>query len=507
MLTKLTVAARQAPAQSISEELVAAIDAAIEIEHAAEDRRKRGKRSSAMFHFAHSLHGALADLGETEALEIVGRLLQMRHPTASDPWADEFPDCPADPLMAFRKNWCLIRFPKGMFECAVALANSIPLPEAQTESQGFARFKTLCRVLQERSGDRPIVLSVKRFAQALRVSETSICLYKQQAAKDGWLQQVAAAIPHSRAATFRFVKSVTTAPKVVQGFSRILTDVGTRGRGRWIESSLAMLSAFASVGARVFDVTLTDIKGGKVEGKHRKNRSMDELCRTIGRTLQEAERNRHNVIIRPRSTTAALIQLDDLDTEKAERMAPHAFLVIRTSPGNHQAWIAVRDALPDFARRLRKGARADPTASGSTRIAGSLNFKTKYAPAFPSVEITHTNSGHVVTTAELDSAGFVVAPEQSRPPRGSAGRRSRKAWPSYQRCVEGAPPTHGEDRPDISRADFTWAMTAIDWGWSIDETAKKLLQESGKARENGERYAVQTATRAAESIELRRASH
>ena len=41
----------------------------------------------------------------------------------------------------------------------------------------------------------------------------------------------------------------------------------------------------------------------------------------------------------------------------------------------------------DFARRLRKGTGADPTASGATRVAGSLNFKDKYAPDFPRVAI------------------------------------------------------------------------------------------------------------------------
>ena len=43
----------------------------------------------------------------------------------------------------------------------------------------------------------------------------------------------------------------------------------------------------------------------------------------------------------------------------------------------------------DFARRLRKGAGADPTASGATRIAGSQNFKEKYSPDFPYVRIVH----------------------------------------------------------------------------------------------------------------------
>jgi hypothetical protein len=270
--------------------------------------------------------------------------------------------------------------------------------------------------------------------------------------------------------------------------------------------ALAMLSAFASVGVRVFDVTVTDIEGEKVERNFRAKRSVDELRRTIRSTLQEATCDRHNVIIRPRSTTASVIQLDDLDTEKAERIAPHAFMVIRTSPGNHQAWIAVKDAPEDFARRLRKGAEADPTASGSTRISGSLNFKTKYAPVFPLVEIVYTNAGHIVTAAELEAGGFVAEPEKLRivAPRVShVSQETRRRWPSYQLCVKGAPPIHQGDRPDISRADFTFCMTAIDWGWSIEDTAQRLMHESTKAQENGERYALTTARNAAAAVERR----
>lgn len=61
--------------------------------------------------------------------------------------------------------------------------------------------------------------------------------------------------------------------------------------------------------------------------------------------------------------------------------------------------------------------------------------------------------------------------------------------------------SHGEDRPDISRADFTWCRTAIEWGWSVQDTAHRLMELSSKARENGERYAVLTATNAAASVE------
>jgi hypothetical protein len=46
-------------------------------------------------------------------------------------------------------------------------------------------------------------------------------------------------------------------------------------------------------------------------------------------------------------------------------------------------------------------------------------------------------------------------------------------------------------------------MTAIDWGWSIEETARRLLQESTKAQENGEKYALTTARNAAAAVERR----
>ena len=273
--------------------------------------------------------------------------------------------------------------------------------------------------------------------------------------------------------------------------------------------ALAMLSAFASVGARAFNLTITDIDGQKVEGRYKPNTPLEQLRRTIGRVLQDAERDRHNVIIRPRSATATLIQLDDLDFAKAERLAPHSVIVFQTSPANYQAWVAVQPgADEDFSRRLRKGAGADATASGSTRIAGSLNFKSKYAPVFPRVDITHTNPGNVTSMAALEQAGFVAAREEPKPPRPPAadrftgkGRHSRKKWPSYAMCLQHAPMTHGEDRPDTSRADFTWCRTAIEWGWSKEATASRLLELSEKARENGERYAVLTATRAAESVE------
>jgi hypothetical protein len=275
--------------------------------------------------------------------------------------------------------------------------------------------------------------------------------------------------------------------------------------------ALAMLSAFASVGARAFNLTLTDITGEKVPGGYKPNRPVEDLRRTIGRVLQDAERHRHNVIIRPRSTAATLIQLDDLDAAKAERIAPHSFIVFQTSPANYQAWVAVEPGAPeDFSRRLRKGTGADATASGSTRIAGSLNFKSKYAPAFPRVDIARTNGGSVTSMAALEQAGFVAPREEPRPPLPSLSSRPARypvkragwrRWPSYEMCLNGAPKgTSGN--PKRSLADFTWCRTAIEWGWSVEATASHLMEVSTKAKENGEAYAAETASSAARSVEI-----
>ena len=47
-------------------------------------------------------------------------------------------------------------------------------------------------------------------------------------------------------------------------------------------------------------------------------------------------------------------------------------------------------------------------------------------------------------------------------------------------------------------------MTAITWGWSVDDTAERLMEESAKARANGKGYADLTARNAALAVERRR---
>ena len=63
--------------------------------------------------------------------------------------------------------------------------------------------------------------------------------------------------------------------------------------------------------------------------------------------------------------------------------------------------------------------------------------------------------------------------------------------------------THGGDKPDISRADFTWCMTALDWGHSGNDVAARLMELSDQAKENGLDYALKTVSNAA-AVQRRR---
>jgi RepB DNA-primase from phage plasmid len=119
------------------------------------------------------------------------------------------------------------------------------------------------------------------------------------------------------------------------------------------------------------------------------------------------------------------------------------FLALETSPGNYQASLALPGAEDkDFARRLRKGTGGDTTASGATRVAGSLNFKDKYAPSFPRVEIHAAYAGRRASADQLERLGLVAKPEAvAQPLRISPARLSpgsNRRWPSYARCEDGA---------------------------------------------------------------------
>ena len=304
----------------------------------------------------------------------------------------------------------------------------------------------------------------------------------------------------------------------------VMTDdrtMQTTGARHDIGQALAMLDAFASVGAGVFDLSTTDINGDPVEGLQRPGQSLEELRRRMSRELQAAEQHRHNVIIRPRSTAALLVQLDDFNPQKAALIEPYAFLVIRTSPGNGQVWLAVSDgpkesakeAAKQFRKRIRRGAGADKSATGATRISGSLNFKPNYAPEFPIVTLAHVNPGRTITTAQLEQAGLIAPAEEPAPPMPPAsvppriapsGTTVSRFWPDYERALRGAPLKKQGNGPDRSLADYMFCRWAAQRGWPAEEIAIKLTEVSTKAQEQARRgddgYAKVTAWNAVQAV-------
>jgi hypothetical protein len=278
-----------------------------------------------------------------------------------------------------------------------------------------------------------------------------------------------------------------------------MAEDGTKAAQR---AARAMLDTFASVGATSFNLTWTNSAGEP--RRSRKGVSLAEITHTMPGMLDSAIADRRNLIVRPYGTGISFIQLDDLTADKLPRIAPAQFLLIETSPGSYQAWLALPGTHnKEFARRVRRGAGADLTASGATRVAGSLNFKDKYAPDFPRVVIRDARPGRKVIVAELEQLGLVAAPDDFAPlpPALSA---SPYRWPSYADTLAGAPRNRAGDGPDRSKADFVFAMTCISWGFEIEETAARLMAESQKAREEGKSYADGTAKNAAIAVQKRR---
>lgn len=214
--------------------------------------------------------------------------------------------------------------------------------------------------------------------------------------------------------------------------------------GRGVEQAWEMLDIFGSLGVDRLDLTRTNLDGQKRE--YCAAQGLEAVRRRMPGLLRSAVQWQHNVIVRPQGGRAELVQLDDLDGTKLERVREVAFLILASSAGNHQAWVAVREGEWDLARRLRRGSGADAHASGATRVAGSVNFKRRYAPAFPTVEILEATRGLMVSAGELEAAGLVVGPKAAAGViRRGGGREDRggKAWPSYERCLQNAPPRRG----------------------------------------------------------------
>jgi hypothetical protein len=259
----------------------------------------------------------------------------------------------------------------------------------------------------------------------------------------------------------------------------------------------AMLAAFESVGIDRFHVLLRDADGNKAKpcGWFKSQTKAQTLFH-----LERAERDQLRLEIRwPKLVGGvAVIQLDDITASTVRSLSSISLCVIETSAENFQTFVAVggvgdvsqRDSIR---RRMILGARADKGATGSSKLAGSLNVKEKRRRAdgtFPRVGLVAVNGGRLVGTDELELAGLPDDPRPTPPPmsvRQPLPRRANRApkrEPSYQISLNCGPMRADGSGKDRSIADFIHAGTCLKkYGFTIQETEDILRRVSDHARE------------------------
>src|SRR3954447_24308310 len=149
-------------------------------------------------------------------------------------------------------------------------------------------------------------------------------------------------------------------------YIRYETRAGLMAKGSTGEfyhsAAQTMLNCFASIGASHFDVTWTT-RGGEKDW-FRRNMPLAKLTRTLPGMLDKAASSERNVIVRPHGPGVTFLQLDDLAADRLPPLAPAVFLVLETSLGNFQAWLALKGGEDkEFAQRVRRDTGADATAS------------------------------------------------------------------------------------------------------------------------------------------------
>ena len=276
-----------------------------------------------------------------------------------------------------------------------------------------------------------------------------------------------------------------------------------------LEEGQRALDVFEETGFDRVDFGVVEVaEGQNVSHGFMKDRPISEIREEVAVKMEEAQRNDWSVVVRPRHTegvnsTLRLLQMDDVELDDLEVLRDFAFMTLETSPDNFQALIAVEADEVSFGvlkREMVKHFKSDDGANGSVRLPGSLNTKPKHRDdrgGFPTVRLVETNPGLVFNLRDFDGLlGFNVVEMVNRDllearimvkrgaPKVGIREGTGGRWPSYYQCIEGAPMT-AEGKPDRSKADFVFARTALDWGFSAEDVANCLMEESEKAQERG----------------------
>jgi len=255
-------------------------------------------------------------------------------------------------------------------------------------------------------------------------------------------------------------------------------------KGIFVEDRIAdavrMTEAFLSVGTKRFDLSQTGIDG--VGHGYRPNLNEGAMRLMLPYWIPQCWMLGQNLILRPRREAGrAFAQLDDLGGERLGAVRPVAFLCVETSPGNFQAWVAIKAGSAGDIKRLKHGVGSDARANGSVRIAGSPNCKRRYAPDFPVVRTAGLQPGCVVTPQHLEELGLMRDPAPAAAVCPRAFAQTRRGWPDYSRVLRGAPRKH-DGTADRSKADYMWSKWALERGYIEAEVEAKLFEVSEKAR-------------------------
>src|SRR4029450_2869501 len=103
----------------------------------------------------------------------------------------------------------------------------------------------------------------------------------------------------------------------------------------------AVKEGYTILGVRSINLTITNEQGTKVGFKRYK--SLDSFRAALPALLLNSRNRQLNVIVGPvQLRSLSFIQLDDLSSSQVDRVRAMSFLVLETSPGNFQAWLALK---------------------------------------------------------------------------------------------------------------------------------------------------------------------
>jgi len=262
-----------------------------------------------------------------------------------------------------------------------------------------------------------------------------------------------------------------------------------------------VVEVFQSIGATRFKVVF--ISRVTLDGKYGLTDSYDETLASLSKKLpaylRRSDQRLESLCLRPRD--GMIVQVDDCDSEVAEKLRPFAFLVIETSPGNFQVWLALPLDFTDAARqelRERLLRRLNPKkdrklpnggAFNSLRLPGSINAKQKYVEkygSFPRVRLIHAALGRIVAPLELENAGLLAPVEKSQPVKAAnhpAASKLPSYWPDFDEYLQ----RHwkeDENRPDRSSGEEAWVCACARVGWPrhliIEQLSRLSLKQKGR---------------------------